>query len=47
MVRKLKIESDALLVCMSHAFSTDKEEVMGLLIGVVRKKKDERCWFCC
>lgn len=38
MVRKLKIESDALLVCMSHAFSTDKEEVMGLLIGVMNEE---------
>ena len=35
MVRLFQIESDALLVCMTHAFSTEQEEVMGLLIGEV------------
>jgi len=35
MLQKLKISSDALQVCMSHALSTEKEEIMGLLIGEV------------
>lgn len=35
MVKKVLIESDALEVCMVHALSTEKEEVMGLLIGEV------------
>uniref|UniRef100_A0A3B4T837 BRCA1/BRCA2-containing complex subunit 3 n=1 Tax=Seriola dumerili TaxID=41447 RepID=A0A3B4T837_SERDU len=29
------LESDAFLVCMNHALSTEKEEVMGLCIGEV------------
>lgn len=35
MVGRLQFESDAFLVCMSHALSTEKEEVMGLLIGEI------------
>lgn len=35
MVGKVKIYSDALQVCMAHALTTEKEEVMGLLIGEV------------
>lgn len=35
MIRKVKFYSDALQVCMAHALSTEKEEVMGLLIGEV------------
>eukprot|EP00794_Sanderia_malayensis_P011359 gene11359-12543_t len=35
MVRKIKIESDAAFLCFLHAFSTEKEEVMGLLIGEI------------
>ena len=35
MVKLFKIESDAFLVCMTHALSTEQEEVMGLLIGEV------------
>jgi len=34
-VQKVLIQSDALQVCMAHALSTEKEEVMGLLIGEV------------
>jgi hypothetical protein len=29
------LESDAYLVCLTHALSTEREEVMGLLIGEV------------
>lgn len=35
MVKLFKIESDAFLVCMTHALSTEQEEVMGLLIGEI------------
>ena len=35
MVKRFRIESDAFLVCMTHALSTEQEEVMGLLIGEV------------
>ncbi|XP_036025512.1 lys-63-specific deubiquitinase BRCC36-like [Onychomys torridus] len=32
-VRAVHLESDAFLVCLNHALSTEKEEVMGLCIG--------------
>ncbi|KAM4635257.1 lys-63-specific deubiquitinase [Polymixia lowei] len=32
-VSAVHLESDAFLVCMNHALSTEKEEVMGLCIG--------------
>ena len=32
---KVKIQADAFMVCLTHALSTDREEVMGLLIGEV------------
>nr|XP_021482010.1 lys-63-specific deubiquitinase BRCC36-like [Meriones unguiculatus] len=32
-VQAVHLESDAFLVCLSHALSTEKEEVMGLCIG--------------
>ncbi len=35
MVHYVELLSDAYLVCMSHALSTEKEEVMGLLMGEV------------
>jgi len=35
MVKKVLIDSDALQVCITHSLSTEKEEVMGLLIGEV------------
>ncbi|KAK7090532.1 hypothetical protein V1264_010316 [Littorina saxatilis] len=31
----VQLESDAYLVCLTHALSTEREEVMGLLIGEV------------
>ena len=31
----VKIEADAYMVCLTHALSTEREEVMGLLIGEV------------
>ncbi|MGH0143217.1 UNVERIFIED_CONTAM: hypothetical protein FKN15_019793 [Acipenser sinensis] len=34
-VNAVHLESDAFLVCMNHALSTEKEEVMGLCIGEV------------
>ena len=32
---KVLLDSDAYLVCLQHALSTEKEEIMGLLIGEV------------
>ncbi|MBN3288493.1 BRCC3 deubiquitinase, partial [Polyodon spathula] len=38
-VNAVHLESDAFLVCMNHALSTEKEEVMGLCIGEVDTDK--------
>ncbi|NXY74024.1 BRCC3 deubiquitinase, partial [Glareola pratincola] len=35
-VQAVHLEADAFLVCLNHALSTEKEEVMGLCIGEVR-----------
>lgn len=35
MLQKVRLSSDVALVCMQHALSTEKEEIMGLLIGEV------------
>jgi len=35
----VEISSDAYLVCMTHALTTEKEEVMGLLLGDIEKNK--------
>lgn len=35
MVNSVELSSDAYLVCLMHALSTEKEEVMGLLLGEV------------
>ena len=32
---KVLLDADAYLVCLQHALSTEKEEIMGLLIGEV------------
>ncbi|KAI5236172.1 Lys-63-Specific Deubiquitinase Brcc36 [Manis pentadactyla] len=32
-VQAVHLDSDAFLVCLNHALSTEKEEVMGLCIG--------------
>ncbi|PVD18887.1 hypothetical protein C0Q70_21444 [Pomacea canaliculata] len=37
-VAHVELESDAYLVCLTHALSTEREEVMGLLIGEVDEK---------
>lgn len=37
-VSAVYLGSDAFLVCMNHALSTEKEEVMGLCIGEVMLK---------
>uniref|UniRef100_A0AAY4BMU2 MPN domain-containing protein n=1 Tax=Denticeps clupeoides TaxID=299321 RepID=A0AAY4BMU2_9TELE len=38
-VSAVHLESDAFLVCMNHALSTEKEEVMGLCIGEVNTSR--------
>ena len=35
-VSQVLLSADAYLVCLSHALSTEKEEIMGLLIGEVK-----------
>ena len=35
-VDTVKIEADAYMVCLTHALSTEREEVIGLLIGEVQ-----------
>ncbi|NXT89233.1 BRCC3 deubiquitinase, partial [Anhinga rufa] len=35
-VQAVHLEADAFLVCLNHALSTEKEEVMGLCIGEVQ-----------
>ena len=37
MVNSVELTADAYLVCLTHALSTEKEEVMGLLLGEVSK----------
>lgn len=43
MVNCVELSSDAYLVCLSHALSTEKEEVMGLLMGEVRFSPEYEC----
>ncbi|KAJ7392834.1 BRCA1 BRCA2-containing complex, subunit 3 [Desmophyllum pertusum] len=38
-VDAVKMEADAYMVCLTHALSTEREEVMGLLIGEVEDEK--------
>ncbi|CAH3195520.1 unnamed protein product, partial [Porites evermanni] len=38
-VDTVKIEADAYMVCLTHALSTEREEVMGLLIGEIEEEK--------
>ncbi len=35
MVNSVELSSDAYLVCLTQALSTEREEVMGLLLGEV------------
>ena len=35
-VTSVHLASDAYFVCLAHALSTEKEEIMGLLIGEVK-----------
>lgn len=57
MVNSVELSADVYLVCLAHALSTEKEEVMGLLLGEVREEgngdgidpstlADERQWSC-
>lgn len=36
MLNKVLLSSDVAMVCVQHALSTEKEEIMGLLIGEVQ-----------
>lgn len=35
-VLRVQLSADAYLVCLTHALSAEKEEVMGVLLGEVR-----------
>lgn len=37
MLKKVLLSTDVALVCFQHALSTEKEEIMGLLIGEVSR----------
>uniref|UniRef100_A0A8C2TGA7 BRCA1/BRCA2-containing complex subunit 3 n=1 Tax=Coturnix japonica TaxID=93934 RepID=A0A8C2TGA7_COTJA len=41
-VQAVHLEADAFLVCLNHALSTEKEEVMGLCIGEVPRPRSGR-----
>lgn len=36
----VKMTADAHMVCLTHALSTEKEEIMGLLIGEISEKRE-------
>ena len=35
-MNRVHLSADAYMVCLAHALTTEKEEIMGLLIGEVR-----------
>lgn len=37
-IKSVYLESEAYLVCLAHALSTEREEIMGLLIGEIDEK---------
>ena len=37
---RVRLSSDVYSACLSHAMSTEKEEIMGLLIGEIRQQSD-------
>ncbi|XP_060559396.1 lys-63-specific deubiquitinase BRCC36-like [Ruditapes philippinarum] len=41
-VKSVHIESEAYLVCLTHALSTEREEIMGLLIGDIDNENVSR-----
>ncbi|KAL4239626.1 BRCA1 BRCA2-containing complex [Mactra antiquata] len=41
-VKSVYLESEAYLVCLTHALSTEREEIMGLLIGEIDEQKVSR-----
>ena len=41
-VLKVQLSADAYLVCLTHALSAEKEEVMGVLLGEVHAQTQTR-----
>ena len=39
MADHVELAADVFMSCLTHALSTEREEVMGLLLGEVRKKE--------
>ena len=39
-VNSVHLAADVYMVCLSHALSTEKEEIMGLLIGEVSQQSE-------
>lgn len=42
-LQKVELQTDVYMVCLQHALSTENFEVMGLLIGNVRRTYDALC----
>lgn len=42
MVTRVELAADAYLACLTHALSTEREEVMGLLLGEVGEDEFSR-----
>ena len=42
-IKRVILESDVYIVCLTHALSTEREEVMGLLIGEVSHSMGKVC----
>ena len=40
---KVQLSADAYLVCLTHALSAEKEEVMGVLLGEVHAQTQTWC----
>lgn len=39
MADHVELAADVFMSCVTHALSTEREEVMGLLLGEVRRKR--------
>ena len=40
------LNADVYFACLAHAFSTEREEIMGLLIGEVSEEMRALCCLC-
>jgi len=42
-VNKVLLTADAMMTCLVHALSTEREEIMGLLVGELTGDHEEVC----